>query len=58
MGIWIDTGSVRYIGSQPWPFPKSCMMDFTVTAVDNCTERTRAKRDKEDVPVSLKKMRL
>ena len=42
IGIWIDAGSVRYIGSQPWPFPKSCMMDFTATAVDACAERTRA----------------
>ena len=33
-GIRIDEGSVRYIGSQPWPFPQSCMIAFTATADD------------------------
>lgn len=31
-GIRIDEGSVEYIGSQPWPFPQSCMIAFTATA--------------------------
>ncbi len=33
-GIRIDHGSVQYIGSQPWPFPQSCMIAFTATADD------------------------
>jgi NAD+ diphosphatase len=31
-GIRIDEGSVEYVGSQPWPFPQSCMIGFTATA--------------------------
>lgn len=34
VGIRIDTDSVEYIGSQPWPFPQSCMLGFTATADD------------------------
>jgi len=34
-GIRIDEGSVSYIGSQPWPFPQSCMIAFTATADDS-----------------------
>lgn len=33
-GVSIDEGSVRYIGSQPWPFPQSCMIGFAATADD------------------------
>lgn len=32
--IRIDEGSVKYIGSQPWPFPQSCMIAFSATADD------------------------
>jgi NAD+ diphosphatase len=35
-GIRIDTGSVRYVGSQPWPFPQSCMVGFM--AVADCSQ--------------------
>lgn len=31
-GIRIDPDSVEYIGSQPWPFPQSCMIGFRATA--------------------------
>ena len=34
-GIRIDEGSVKYIGSQPWPFPQSCMIAFTAIADEN-----------------------
>ena len=34
-GIRIDDGTVEYIGSQPWPFPQSCMIAFTSTADDS-----------------------
>lgn len=33
-GVRIDEGSVKYVGSQPWPFPQSCMIGFTATADD------------------------
>mmetsp|Transcript_33304 Transcript_33304/g.48881 ORF Transcript_33304/g.48881 Transcript_33304/m.48881 type:complete len:502 (+) Transcript_33304:1043-2548(+) len=33
-GITIDVDSVRYVGSQPWPFPQSCMIGFMATADD------------------------
>jgi len=32
VGIRIDEDSVEYVGSQPWPFPQSCMVAFTATA--------------------------
>lgn len=31
-GIRIDEGSVQYVGTQPWPFPQSCMFGFLATA--------------------------
>jgi NAD+ diphosphatase len=34
-GIRIDEGSVQYVGSQPWPFPQSCMIAFSATADDS-----------------------
>jgi NADH pyrophosphatase NudC (nudix superfamily)/nicotinamide mononucleotide (NMN) deamidase PncC len=33
-GIRIDIASIRYVGSQPWPFPQSCMIGFIATADD------------------------
>jgi len=36
-GLRIDKDSVRYIGSQPWPFPQSCMVAFSATADDSQT---------------------
>jgi NAD+ diphosphatase len=33
-GVRIDEGSVKYVGSQPWPFPQSCMIGFQATADD------------------------
>jgi NAD+ diphosphatase len=38
-GIRIDTGSVRYVGSQPWPFPQSCMVGFM--AVADCSQELK-----------------
>jgi len=34
-GLRIDTESVRYVGSQPWPFPQSSMVAFSATADDS-----------------------
>ena len=31
-GIRIDFESIQYLGSQPWPFPQSCMVGFLATA--------------------------
>lgn len=31
-GVRVDEGSVQYVGSQPWPFPQSCMIGFSATA--------------------------
>jgi NAD+ diphosphatase len=31
-GVRIDEGSVQYVGTQPWPFPQSCMFGFLATA--------------------------
>jgi NAD+ diphosphatase len=33
-GVIVDEGSTKYIGSQPWPFPQSCMIGFLATADD------------------------
>lgn len=35
VGIHIDKDTVNYVGSQPWPFPQSCMIAFTVSADDS-----------------------
>ena len=32
VGIRIDEDSVKYVGSQPWPFPQSSMVAFEATA--------------------------
>jgi len=34
-GIRIDLDSVRYVASQPWPFPQSTMIGFTAKADDS-----------------------
>ena len=33
-GVRVDEGSVRYLKSQPWPFPQSAMVAFRATADD------------------------
>ncbi|GKY98257.1 hypothetical protein MPSEU_000783400 [Mayamaea pseudoterrestris] len=33
-GVIVDEGSMQYCGSQPWPFPQSCMIGFIATADD------------------------
>ncbi|TDV37576.1 NAD+ diphosphatase [Actinophytocola oryzae] len=32
--VGIDVHAIRYLGSQPWPFPRSIMVGFTALAVD------------------------
>lgn len=34
-GVQVDEGSAQYCGSQPWPFPQSCMIGFIATADDS-----------------------
>ena len=36
-GIRIDEDSVKYVGSQPWPFPQSSMVAFEATADETQT---------------------
>ena len=31
-GVTVDAASVKYLKSQPWPFPQSSMIAFTATA--------------------------
>jgi len=33
-GVAVDMSSVRYVGSQSWPFPQSLMLGFRATATD------------------------
>ncbi|MDR2930056.1 MAG: NAD(+) diphosphatase [Propionibacteriaceae bacterium] len=42
--VGLDLAQVRYIGSQPWPMPRSLMMGFTATAVS-----TDARPDGEEI---------
>jgi len=37
-GIRVDPGSISYLSSQPWPFPRSCMIAFRATADDQDQE--------------------
>ncbi len=30
--VGVDVGEIRYLGSQPWPFPRSLMLGFTAVA--------------------------
>ena len=33
-GVRVDPESIKYLASQPWPFPRSCMVGFHATADD------------------------
>jgi NAD+ diphosphatase len=37
-GIRVDPDSITYLSSQPWPFPRSCMVAFRATADDKNQE--------------------
>mmetsp|Transcript_19078 Transcript_19078/g.29048 ORF Transcript_19078/g.29048 Transcript_19078/m.29048 type:complete len:536 (-) Transcript_19078:2039-3646(-) len=37
-GIRVDPDSISYLSSQPWPFPRSCMIAFRATADDQDQE--------------------
>jgi NAD+ diphosphatase len=34
VGVTIDRKSIRYIASQPWPFPRSCMIGMRACTLD------------------------
>lgn len=34
-GVIVDPTSITYLSSQPWPFPRSCMIGFRATADDS-----------------------
>lgn len=36
-GVAVNLSSVRYISSQPWPFPQSLMIGFTAEAINQGT---------------------
>lgn len=35
VGVNIDRSSIRYIASQPWPFPRSCMIGMRASTIDS-----------------------
>jgi NAD+ diphosphatase len=37
IGIHVDRESITYLSSQPWPFPRSCMIAFRATADEDQT---------------------
>lgn len=37
-GVHIDPGSIRYLGSQPWPFPSSLMLGYHAWTDDPATK--------------------
>ena len=43
-GVKVDAASIRYLASQPWPFPQSLMIGFQAAACaqgdDEAAERT------------------
>jgi NADH pyrophosphatase NudC (nudix superfamily) len=43
-GVRVDLGSVRFVASQPWPFPKSLMMGFTAQVCKENSERGGSER--------------
>lgn len=43
-GISVDPNSLRYLGSQPWPFPASLMLGYRATAVT-----TEVKSDEDEM---------
>lgn len=34
VGVDIDRNSIKYIASQPWPFPRSCMIGMRASTID------------------------
>lgn len=43
--VGIQVGSVRYFGSQPWPFPSSLMVGFVAEALDDTINLNRDEID-------------
>ena len=34
VGVMLDKSSIQYVASQPWPFPRSCMIGMNATSID------------------------
>jgi len=35
VGVHVDKSSINYIASQPWPFPRSCMIGMHAKSIDD-----------------------
>lgn len=46
--VGIEVADIRYLGSQPWPFPRSIMVGFTAVAVDRAAALIPAEGEIED----------
>lgn len=46
--VGIDVADIRYLGSQPWPFPRSIMVGFAAVAVDRTAELVPADGEIEE----------
>lgn len=46
--VGIAVRDIRYLGSQPWPFPRSIMVGFTAVAVDSSASLTPADGEIEE----------
>jgi NAD+ diphosphatase len=46
--VGIEVADIRYLGSQPWPFPRSIMVGFTAVAVDRAAALVPAEGEIED----------
>ncbi|HEX6354848.1 NAD(+) diphosphatase [Actinophytocola sp.] len=46
--VGIEVAGIRYLGSQPWPFPRSIMVGFAAVAVDRAAALALAEGEIED----------
>jgi NAD+ diphosphatase len=46
--VGIEVAGIRYLGSQPWPFPRSIMVGFAAVAVDRTATLTPADGEIEE----------
>jgi NAD+ diphosphatase len=46
--VGIEVAGIRYLGSQPWPFPRSIMVGFAAVAVDRAAALVPADGEIED----------
>jgi NAD+ diphosphatase len=46
--VGIEVAGIRYLGSQPWPFPRSIMVGFAAVAVDRTAALVPAEGEIEE----------